>query len=87
MCWMRFWDAEDADCRAWREAAETMAKSAVCDLVVGPPWSRLRWRFVVLMWMMLVMFPDECVLLSVLMVTMLVVFPEEWVLLFVVLVA
>jgi hypothetical protein len=35
LCWMRFWDADDAACRAWREAAVSMAKSAVCDLVVG----------------------------------------------------
>jgi hypothetical protein len=37
--------------------------------------------------MMLVVFPEEWVLLSVLLLTMLVVFPEEWVLLSVVLVA
>ena len=71
LCSMRFCDP-DADCRACRDAAVSMARSALCDLVVGLPWSRRRWRLVVLLWTMLVVFPEEWMLLSVVMAVVLV---------------
>ena len=71
LCSMRFCDP-DADCRACRDAAVSMARSALCDLVVGLHWSRLRWRLVLLLWTMLVVFSEEGMLLSVVIAVLLV---------------